>query len=126
MVKAHCEPDDVLGQLVAKAVAYGAEGLEIEYKDGHEQVCAMKGSFGVGIARFPSLSDEARCLHDHLHAIRRKARRITTDAGEFLLRASTYDSFGETAYRVQIHTLTQQAGCADPRTSGHTPQCRRG
>ena len=41
MVKAHCESDDVLGQLVAKAVAYGADGLEIEYKDGHEEVCAM-------------------------------------------------------------------------------------
>jgi hypothetical protein len=107
MVKAHCEPDDVLGQLVAKAVAYGADRLEIEYKDGHEQVCAMKGSFGVGIARFPSLSDEARCLRAHLHAIRRKGRRITTDAGDFLLRASTYDSFGETAYRVQIRTLIE-------------------
>jgi hypothetical protein len=41
MVKTHCESDDVLGQLVAKAVAYGADGLEIEYKDGHEEVCAM-------------------------------------------------------------------------------------
>jgi hypothetical protein len=88
MVKAHCEPDDVLGQLVVKAVAHGADGLDIEHKDGHEQGCAMKGSFGVGIARFPSLSDEARCLYEHLHAIRRKRRRITTDAGDFLLRAS--------------------------------------
>jgi hypothetical protein len=107
MVKAHCESDDVLGQLVAKAVAYGADGLEIEYKDGHEEVCAMKGSFGVGIARFPSLSDDARCLRDQFHAIRRKGRRVTTDAGDFLLRASTYDSFGETAYRVQIRTLIE-------------------
>lgn len=107
MVKPRCESNDVLEQLVAKAVAYGADRLEIEYKDGHEEVCAMKGSLGVGIARFPALSDEARCLREHLHAIRRKGRRITTDAGDFILRASTYDSFGETAYRVRIRTLTE-------------------
>lgn len=107
MVKADCESHDVLGELVAKAVAYGADRLEIEYKDGNEQVCAMKGSFGVGIASFPSLSDEARCLLEHLHAIRRKGRRITTDAGDFLLKASTYDSFGETVYRVQMRILIE-------------------
>jgi len=91
---------DVLAGLVAQAVAYGANSLEIECKDGHEEVCAMKGSVGFGIASFPSASEEARDLRGRLHSMGRKGKTIRTPAGDFRVTVSSYESFGETAYRV--------------------------
>ena len=104
MIRPDTNPDSILARLVARAVEYGADGLEIEYKDGHEQVCAMKGCLGFGIARFPSSSEEAGALRDQLCAIGRRGTTITTSAGDARLKVSTYESFGETGYRVQIQT----------------------
>ena len=102
MIKPRPKPDDILARLVAQAIDHGADGLEIEYKDGHEEVCAMKGCFGFGIARMPSSSEEATALRDQLCAIGRKGKTITTAAGDFRLKVSPFESFGETAYLVEI------------------------
>jgi hypothetical protein len=45
---------DVLESLIAKALELHADSLEIEYKDGQEEVCAMRGCVGVGIASLDS------------------------------------------------------------------------
>jgi len=102
MIRLPDDSDDILARLVAQAVDLGADGLDIEYKDGHEEVCAMKGSFGFGIASIPSSSEEASTLRDQLRAVGRKGKTITTAAGDFRVKVSPYESFGETAYRVQI------------------------
>ena len=94
--------DDILGQLVAKAVQLGADGLDIEYKDGQEEVCAMKGNTGFGIASIDSSSAKADSLENALSAIGRKGKEIEIAGTTYLLKVSTYDSFGETAYSVKI------------------------
>jgi len=37
-----------LEQLAAQAIRLGADHLEVEYKDGCEEVCAMKSGIGWG------------------------------------------------------------------------------
>lgn len=94
--------DDILAQLVSEAVRHGADQLEIEYKDGFEEVWAMNGGDGIGIANLESSGEEACALREKLWAIRRKGSTITVGGATFHLKVSTYDSFGEVAYRVRI------------------------
>lgn len=110
--------DDVLGGLVAQAVGYGADALEVEYKDGHEEVCAMRGYMGFSIAKLHDASEEARALRRLLHAIRRRGKTISTPAGDFRVTVLPYESFGETAYHVQIQARPRKSGPADPRAPG--------
>lgn len=44
--------DSVLEKLAAEANAAGADTLEVEYKDGIDEVCAMTGNAGCNIACF--------------------------------------------------------------------------
>jgi len=53
------ESTNILSALVSKALDTGADGLMVEYKDRYEEVTAIKGSMGVGIAAFRSDSKEA-------------------------------------------------------------------
>ncbi len=56
----------ILGRLIADALQHGADTLEIEYKDGHEDVCAIKGGIGFGIASIESSSEDARAMREQL------------------------------------------------------------
>ncbi len=94
--------DDILSKLVTIAVEHDADGIEIEYKDGYEEVCAIKGSLGVGIARLDSSGEEARSLRGQLHALKRKSANMDINGATFRLKVSTYNNFGEWAYRVKI------------------------
>ena len=94
--------DDLLAGLVTQAVQLGADELEIEYKDGFEEVCAMKNGMGFGIASLDSSSDEACDLRERLCAIGSKGATISAGGANFVLKVSTYDSFGEDVYRVRI------------------------
>ena len=42
----------VLDGLAEEALRLGADTLELEYKDRHEEEVAIKGNVGVGIAQF--------------------------------------------------------------------------
>jgi hypothetical protein len=44
--------DALLERLAAKAMSLGADGFEVEYKAGCEEVFAVKSGFGLGIASF--------------------------------------------------------------------------
>lgn len=57
----------IVERLTAEAVRLGVDKLEIEYKDGYEEVVAPVGSIGFGIARFRSSNREARSLPDELY-----------------------------------------------------------
>ena len=87
---------------VAQAISYGADELDIEYKDGYEEICAMKNGIGVGIASLESSGKEACDLREDLRIIGRKGKRIVVEGKTFQLIVTSYDSFGETAYRVKI------------------------
>lgn len=94
-----------LEQLAAQAISLGADELEIEYKDGCEEICAMKSGFGWGIASIPSSSPEAESLRHELYALAKKKRRLKIDEQMYELRARIFDSFGEDAFRVELRRV---------------------
>ncbi len=101
---ANKELGDVLAEMVSRAIALGADAIEVEYKDRHEEITAMKGNVGVGIGDIPSDSAEAAALRDELWKLRRKVRRIQVSGVEYKLKVSVFDSFGETAFRLDIRS----------------------
>ena len=92
--------NDTLEQLIAKALELHAERLEIEYKDGREEICAMRGNIGVGIASLESSSDEALALRERLDKIRKKPANVRVQGETYRLKVRIYSSFGEEAYRI--------------------------
>lgn len=91
-----------LEKLVAEAIRAGAEELDIEYKDGYDEVCVMRGPVGFGIARFRSSSSEGIALREELFGVARKRRRLSIAGQEWDLRCRVRDSFGEAAFRVEV------------------------
>ncbi len=89
-----------LAQLVAKALEFGAHELEVEYKDGYEEVCVMNGNLGFGIARFEASSKDGRGLREHLWAISKKSERLDVLGTTYRVKVKRFDSFGEVAFRV--------------------------
>ncbi len=48
-----------LGELLARVIELGCDGLEVEYKDRHEEITAMKANLGFGIGDIKSLNHKA-------------------------------------------------------------------
>ncbi len=91
---------DVLAEVVALVLAADATEFEVEYKDGVEQVIAIKGAMGVGVAALPSSSEEAEELRRRLYAVKEKRQgRVTCDGVAYALQVKVYDSFGEDTFR---------------------------
>ncbi len=95
----------IVDDVVTEAARLGADGVEVEYKDGYEQVFATKGSFGYGIARFRSSTPEALALRKQLYRLAKRRRRIAVDAFEYELRCHVFDSFGEDAFQVELRPV---------------------
>ncbi len=95
----------VLQWLALEAVRRGADTIEVEYKDGYEQVFAVRGGVGYGIARLDSSSDQAASLRKELYSLTRKRRRVALGDVEYELRGRVYDSFGEDAFRVEMRRI---------------------
>ncbi len=97
--------ESILERLVAEAIRSGADSLEVEYRDGYENVVAAHGDVGHGLARFGSSSPEAITLKEELYRIAGRKYRMTVDQCEYELRGRVYDSFGEDAFRVQLRRV---------------------
>ena len=54
--------ESIFEALAAEAIAAGADTLEVEYKDGIQEVYAMGGNVGYSIALLPSSGPEATAL----------------------------------------------------------------
>ncbi len=99
------EHESILVRLATEAVRLGADLLEVEYKDGYEEVFAAKGGVGQGIARFQSSNPEAATLREELHRIARHKQRIAVGGAQYELRGSVYHSFGEDTFRVELRRV---------------------
>lgn len=96
------EQSHILRALVLRAIELGADELEIEYEDGHEEVYAFRGGTGVRIASLRFGSEEATWLRKELRRIGKKGKRIKVSGAAYQLKVRVYDSFGEDAFRVKI------------------------
>jgi hypothetical protein len=102
MIREPFKDKNILLELVAKAIEAGASEMEIEYKDGREQVFAVGQGIGIGIASLDSKSREARLLRQELYSIGKKKRMIRLAGREYTLCARIFDSFGEDAFHIII------------------------
>jgi len=95
----------ILEKFAAEAIRLGAEQLEVEYKDGYEELSAIAGDFGCGLGSLRSTSQDAAALRHELYQCTRRKRQIVVDGDKYELHVRTYDSFGEQAYRVRLHRV---------------------
>lgn len=102
MSRPRSEPVAILVRLAEDAQKLGADELEIEYKDGRDEVFAFKGDRGLGIANFESSSEEAGALRRELCAVGQRSRVVTLSGVSYRLTVTRFDSFGEVAFRVEI------------------------
>ncbi|MGH8628234.1 MAG: hypothetical protein ACREYC_24215 [Gammaproteobacteria bacterium] len=102
MIGEHSKTSDVLLELVARAIKAGADDMEIEYKNGREEVFAVRSGIGVGIASLDSKSEEARLLREELYAIAAKKRGVRISGCTYTVRVQIFDNFGEDAFRITI------------------------
>lgn len=97
-------PKSVLRELALEAERLGADTIEVEFNYGHEEVVFLKDGSGSGTT-FDRSSDQAKSLLKELYNLRRKKPRIAVDDGQYRLRISIYDSFGEDAFRIELRRI---------------------
>jgi len=92
----------ILEEIAFKTIRSGGQAVEVEYKDGYEEIFPLSGPSGVTVGtRLEGSSKEARSLRADLYGIVKKRRRITVGGAEYELRCRVYDSFGEDAFRLE-------------------------
>jgi len=95
----------ILHRLIDDAANLGAALIEVRYKNGHEEVFATIRGFAYRLAVLRSTHPDAVELREELailaNARKRSAARTSNELrANYNVRVSTYDDFGETAYRV--------------------------
>jgi|SRR5579863_4353167 len=93
-------PATLLEGLCGHALSFGADGLDVEYKDGREWVFMKQGGSGVSIANYKRSSAEARELRENLYAAAKKPVRTAIAGQVRVIRVRIYDSFLEDAFEV--------------------------
>ena len=92
----------IIEELAAETICAGGDAVEVEYKDGYEEVFPVKGQFGTSIGfRLDRSSQEAKSLREELYKIAKKRRRLTVSGREYELRCRIYENFGEHAFRLE-------------------------
>lgn len=104
----------IVQRLVGEALRLGGDALDVDYKDGHEEVCVMRGAIGWGIARYPGARSDAIALRKELCQLAKKRSRVVIQSDTYVLIATERDSFGETAFRVEIRPVRSTRQRSDP------------
>jgi hypothetical protein len=99
MAKKH---ESFFEELVSEAIRDGGNAFELEYDNGYDEVCVMRGPVGWGIARLRSSSREAIALREELRRVARRKRHITVDGHRYEVIGRVGDSFGEATFRVEF------------------------
>lgn len=115
----------VLEQMARQALDLGADALEVEYRNGHDEVVAYMGALGREIARLDSATPQASALRQDLYATKRRLLRFNWHGQEYGLRAEVYEDFGEDAFRVELRALARGSGRSNIRTPARNRGPRR-
>ena len=92
----------IIEELASETIRAGGDAVEVEYKDGYEEVFPVKGQFDTSIGfRLDRSSQEAKSLREELYKIAKKRRRLTVGGREYELRCRIYENFGEHAFRLE-------------------------
>jgi hypothetical protein len=109
----------IIERVAAEAIRLGADALEVEYKDSYEEIFAVSGPLGFGIARFRSSSrDAVRLREECYHLAKQKhPRHMSVEGRDYELRCAIFDSFGEDAFRLTIRAVPKTRSEARARSS---------
>jgi hypothetical protein len=88
----------MMPELLQRAMELNADRLEIEYKDGAEQITAFRGNLGLGIGSVDSTKRDK--LFEDLRQLK-KSKQVTVLGVVYRLSFSEYESFGETVYEIR-------------------------
>ena len=110
----------MLIEFLEKALAIGADSIEIEYKDRKEWVTAFWDCVGFGIGCLDR--DEAKPMFKEMDDLK-KTKLVTIGGATHRLVFSRYDSFGEWVYRIRMKKANVRAmAAAAPRRSEPRPK----
>ena len=112
----------MLEKFLKTAVEMDAEMLEIDYKDGQERVCALRGPTGVSIGSVPSNTRESEALFESIEALR-KRKQVSIGGTKWRVAVSEYESFGQWAHRIKLTKVTDTTPA--PAEGIARPQKRR-
>jgi hypothetical protein len=92
----------IIEGIASQAICSGGQAIEVEYKDGYEEVFSVGVTARTGVGfQLKSSSDEARALRADLYEVVKKRGIIAVEGREYELRCRIYDSFGEDAFRLE-------------------------
>ncbi len=83
-------PATLLEKLCEHAASFGAQSIEVEYKNGREWVLAFKGGAGISIANFTSSSSDGKELRRNLYAAAKRTPRSVFRGQVYLLKPIFY------------------------------------
>lgn len=102
--------EEVVLKLIVEALEIGANEIEVQYKDGYEEVYARSGDIGSLMKRLNSLSEEAKGLREELYNLR-KRKTLKIFDNKYKIKVHIYDSFGEDAFRIRIQNIATGSMC---------------
>jgi hypothetical protein len=95
-------PFTLLEDLCRHALAMGADSIEVEREDGHDNVYGRKDGTSIAFASFAPSGADATELRDNLYRAHKKPMRTVPQDQVYVLKVRTRDSFGDDAFEVQI------------------------
>jgi len=112
------ESMSIVEEIAAKAIRSGADAVEVERKDGYEEIFPVRSPVGTSIGfALKSSTMEAKSLRADLYDLAKKSKRIAVDGREYELRCRLYDSFGEHAFRLRWKLVKAASRSRGQKTS---------
>ncbi len=90
-----------LKAFIERALDESADAISIEYKDGYEEVCLLRGNIGLELDKIKSNSDQSKSMFNELAEIEAQGYMLIGNQ-RITLNVDTYDNFGDAAYRITI------------------------
>jgi hypothetical protein len=93
--------EKILAEVFRKALELNSTEIEIEYKDGYEEIFACRDNFGGGIGELKSDSEEAEMLRSFLYGAKR-ATTFVDGSDKFQFSVRIEEDFGEDTFHIQF------------------------
>jgi hypothetical protein len=88
-------------KIFRKALELNSTEIEIEYKDGCEEIFAYRNNFGAGIGNLKSSSEEAKMLRIFLYGAK-KATTVVDSTDKFQFSVKIQEDFGEDTFHIRF------------------------
>lgn len=95
----------VLAGIFRKALELNSNEIEIEYKNGYEEIFAYRNNFGAGIGNLKSNTEEAEMLRSLLYGAQ-KTTTIVDNADKFQFSVKIEEDFGEDTFHIRFKKVT--------------------